>query len=55
VHRTTVIEPKPGAIRTDCIDYVDLARRMSIPTDDAIRRFVDTWLMNLRPSPTPGS
>ena len=54
MHRTTLVEPKSGAIRTECTNYVDLARRMSIPADDAIRQFVESQLTKPRPTPTPG-
>ena len=55
VHRTTLIEPKHAPRRVECANYVDLARRMSIPTDDAIRQFIETWVTKLRLPPTPGS
>ena len=32
---------KPRRTRAECADFVDLARRMSIPDDHAIRQFVD--------------
>ncbi len=54
MHRTTLIEPKPAARRAECANYVDLARRMSIPPDDAIRQFIETWVTKLRIPPTPG-
>jgi hypothetical protein len=54
-----VIEPRSenhtlsSAIpRQECTNYVDLARRMSIPADDAIRQFIETWVSRLRNSPT---
>jgi hypothetical protein len=31
----------PRRPRGECADFVDLARRMSIPDDHAIRQFVD--------------
>jgi hypothetical protein len=56
VHRTTLIEPKPEARRhSECTNYVDLARRMSIPADDAIRQFIETWVTKLRTTPAPRS
>jgi hypothetical protein len=55
VHRTTLIEPKPEARRFECTNYVELARRMSIPADDAIRQFIETWVTKLRTPPAPGS
>ena len=56
MHRTTLIEPKPEARRRpECANYVELARRMSIPTDDAIRQFIETWVTKLRIPPAPGS
>ena len=55
MHRPTMIEPKPAARRVECANYVDLARRMSIPADDAIRQFIETWVTKLRLPPTPGS
>ena len=53
VHRTTLIDPKPETRRLECRNYVDLARRMSIPTDDAFRQFVETWVTSLLRLPTP--
>ena len=53
VHRPTLIEPKPDVRRQECTNYVDLARRMSIPADDAIRQFIETWVTKLRLPPTP--
>jgi hypothetical protein len=54
-----VIEPRSenstlsSAIpRRECTNYVDLARRMSIPADDAIRQFIDTWVTKLRLAPS---
>jgi hypothetical protein len=32
---------EPRRRRGECADYIVLARRMSIPADDAIRQFVD--------------
>jgi hypothetical protein len=37
--RSTLVEPR--ATRAEYSDLVELARRMSIPDDDAIRQFVD--------------
>lgn len=54
MHRTTLIDPKFEARRQECTNYVDLARRMSIPADDAIRQFIETWVTKLRLPPTPG-
>ena len=53
MHRTPVMEPKtpaPHIRREECANYVDLARRMSIPADDAIRQFIDTWVTKIRVS-----
>ena len=33
---------KSRPLPTRCADFLGLARRMSIPDDDAIRQFVDT-------------
>jgi hypothetical protein len=55
MHRTTVIEPSsansPALRRSECNNYVDLARRMNIPADDAIRQFIETWVTKLRLTP----
>jgi hypothetical protein len=58
VNRTPVIEPRsengtpsPAVPRQECTNYVDLARRMSIPADDAIRQFIESWVTRLRPAP----
>jgi hypothetical protein len=57
MHRTPVMEPRSGSQtesaaphirREECTNYVDLARRMSIPADDAIRQFIDTWVTKIR-------
>jgi hypothetical protein len=40
--------------REGCSNYVDLARRMNIPADDAIRQFIDTWVTKIRVGPTVG-
>jgi hypothetical protein len=55
VHRQTLIEPKSESRRPECTNYVELARRMSIPADDAIRQFIETWVTKLRLPPAPGS
>ncbi len=54
MHRTAVVEPRseaPAIRRVECTNYVDLARRMSIPADDAIRQFIETWVTKLRVGP----
>ena len=55
MNRSPVIEPRSendtassSIPRNECTNYVDLARRMSIPADDAIRQFIDTWVTRLR-------
>ena len=55
MHRATLIEKKTEARRPECTNYVELARRMSIPADDAIRQFIETWVTKLRLPPTPGT
>jgi hypothetical protein len=59
VNRAPVVDPRSengmvpsGVPRQECTNYVDLARRMSIPADDAIRQFIQTWVTRLRTSPT---
>ena len=59
MNRAPVIDPRSehdtlsSAIpRQECTNYVDLARRMSIPADDAIRQFIETWVSRLRNAPT---
>lgn len=57
MHRTSVMDPQsdsdsaPHIRREECNNYVDLARRMSIPADDAIRNFIDGWVMKIRVGP----
>jgi len=36
---------EPRRTRDECADFVDLARRMSIPDDHAIRQFVDVAML----------
>jgi hypothetical protein len=59
MHRAPVLEPKSEIrahrSRTEgCTNYVDLARRMNIPADDAIRQFIDTWVTKIRVGPSVG-
>ena len=54
VHRATLTEQTTEGRRPECTNYVELARRMSIPADDAIRQFIETWVTKLRLPPTPG-
>jgi hypothetical protein len=58
VNRVPVIESRSenatlssAVPRRECTNYVDLARRMSIPADDAIRQFIETWVTRLRNAP----
>jgi hypothetical protein len=44
---------EPPRTRDECADFVDLARRMSIPDEDAIRQFVDVAMVLGAERPTP--
>jgi hypothetical protein len=39
------VPDEPRRTRDECADFVDLARRMSIPDDHAIRQFVDVAIL----------